>query len=157
MTLGDRFAPLLLGLALVSCSSSPLCPDPWEDAPEIRSTDHCAPPRGVTEAAEAQLTTGLYGYVTVGQSSGCGECEQVLQHDWPFLLFRLGPDGAVVEEMSIEVDADATYAVELTPGDYRPYYAPLTLEGLESDEFFVRLGEGDVVFLGLVGGCAVGC
>jgi hypothetical protein len=111
-------ALVVLALAgSLSCedSSSRPCPDSWVDAEE----DRCEAPAEVVEAAEANLGTGIYGYMTRDRPSDCDGSERELARAGYFHLYPYGED---VDEASAEgirvAVVDQTFEVEVPPGQY---------------------------------------
>jgi hypothetical protein len=158
-----RIAALLSLAALFGCSNDPsLCPDTWGEAAQIPGGGgRCAPPEHVTQAARARLTTGIYGYVTKGENSGCEPCETELARYATFVLGWVSPDGDSELLMEIESGDAPTFEAELPAGRYASDNWLLTAgKRVPSDESghqsFV-LEEGEVLFFAVDLGCERGC
>lgn len=164
-----RLSPRALALvALVgslSCedSSSRPCPDSWVDASSDGGRDRCDAPVEVVEAAEANLGTGIYGYMTRDRSSDCDGSEREVARSGYFSLFPYGEgvDEASAEAIRVAVGDSQTFEVEIPPGQY---FSTEVLGGGEGalrhdDEIGQQalvLEEGDVVLIIAQLSCGVG-
>ncbi len=155
-----RMPVLVVVAGLLSCEDSLVCPESWGDATAIPGQDQCAPPPGVVEAAEANLTTGIYGYITHDGSNDCDGSEREVKRSVYFTLTR-PRGGGDFDTFNIPVGEEPTFEAELPPGEYGSYEWLLGAQGplpYEDDGYDQRLvlAEGEVVFVTAQLSCGIG-
>lgn len=157
----SRVRALIAVAGLLSCDDPLVCPESWGEAAAIPGQDACVPPPAVVEAAKANLTTGVYGYIIEDRSDACDGSETEVAQGVYFTLERRHADGAF-DKFNIGTGREGTFEVELPPGEYTCSTASLSgTEGVLPredgyyDQRFV-LAEGEVLFLRASLGCAFG-